>query len=68
KPPRYRTQSEIKEIKNLCDLYYSNPPVNFDEIKNARLHAIYVIDIDKGLVRETDPNTYLERMQMICEW
>ena len=65
KPPRYRTRKEIKEIKALCDLYYSNPPVSVEEIRNARIHAVYILDIDRGIVRETDPNTYLERSQQI---
>jgi hypothetical protein len=68
KPPRYRTMGEIKEIKSLCDLYYSNPPVSLEEIRNARVHAIYILDVDKGIVKETDPNTYLERSQQFCEW
>lgn len=65
KPPRHRTMREIKEIKTLCDLYYSNPPVSMEEIKNARIHAVYILDVDGGIVRETDPNTYLERAQRI---
>lgn len=68
KPPRCRSAGEIKEIKALCDLYYSNPPVSVEEIRNARLHAVYIIDVDKGVVKETDPNTYLERTCQICEW
>ena len=61
KPPRYRTDEEIKEIKALCDLYYSNPPVSIEEIRNARLHAIYILDVDKAEVTETDPNDYFEK-------
>ena len=68
KPPRYRTANEIKEIKDLCDLYYSNPPVSLDDIRNARLHAVYIIDVDSGIVRETDPNTYIERTQQTFAW
>ena len=68
KPPRYRTSNEIREIKNLCDLYYKNPPVSFEDIRNARLHAIYIIDVDNGVVKETDPNTYLERIQQALIW
>ena len=68
KPPRYRTPAEIREIKALCDLYYSNPPVGVEEIRNARLHAIYIVDVDRGIVKETDPNTYLEKIQHVCEW
>ena len=60
KPPKSRTPEELKEIKSLCDLYYRNPPVSLDEIRNAHLHAIYIIDVDKGRIQEMDPNTYTE--------
>jgi hypothetical protein len=59
KPPRYRTDKEVREIKQLCDLYYSNPPVSPSEIKNARLHAIYLLDVEKGAVQEVDPEDYV---------
>ncbi|MEM2914496.1 MAG: hypothetical protein QXH91_03730 [Candidatus Bathyarchaeia archaeon] len=65
KPPRDRQMGEIKEIKALCDLHYSNPPVSLDEIKNARIHAVYILDVDEGTVKETDPITYVEKAQPI---
>ncbi|MEM2321080.1 MAG: hypothetical protein QXS79_04270 [Candidatus Bathyarchaeia archaeon] len=68
KPPKYRTSNEIREIKALCDLYYSNPPVSIEEIRNARLHAVYIIDVDKCAVKETDPNTYIEKTLHAYEW
>jgi len=61
KPPRYRTDEETKVIKKLCDSYYRNPPVTFDEIKNARIHTIYITDVDDGEIKETDPVDYVER-------
>ncbi|MEM2936347.1 MAG: hypothetical protein QW231_04125 [Candidatus Bathyarchaeia archaeon] len=61
KPPRYRTMEEIQEIKGRCDLYYKNPPVTLEEIRNARLHTIYIIDVDEGTVQETDPSAYMEK-------
>ena len=60
RPPRDRTSEELREIKSRCDLYYKNPPVSFDEIRNARLHAVYVIDVDGVTVQEVDPSTYVE--------
>jgi len=63
KPPRYRTEDEILEIKGLCDLYYKNPPVSLEEIKNARLHTIYIVDVDRAEVRETDPMDYAEKSE-----
>ena len=61
KPPRARTKKELKYLKTLCDLYYKNPPVSLDEIRNARIHTIYIIDVDRTAVREVDPVTYLEK-------
>jgi len=59
KPPRFRTQEEVAAIKRLCDLYYTSPPVTFEEIRNARLHSIYAIDVDNLSVREWDVNEYM---------
>ncbi len=60
-PPRYRTEESIQEIKRLCDIYYKNPPVSIEEIKNGRVHTVYVLDIDEGVVWETDPSDYAEK-------
>lgn len=59
KPPRKRTNEEINEIKNLCDKYYRNPPVAVEEIRNARIQDIYLIDVDRTRVQEIDPETYV---------
>lgn len=61
KPPRRRTQNEISRIKELIDRYYQNPPVTEEEILNARIHDIYLIDVDRLRVQEIDPETYMER-------
>lgn len=58
KLPRDRTAQDFKNIKNLCDQYYTNPPVTLDEVKNARLHSIYLIDVDNASTQEIDPETY----------
>jgi len=58
-PPRQRALEDLKAMKNLCDLYYQNPPVSLEEVKNARLHVIYIIDVDNGTVQEVDPETYV---------
>jgi hypothetical protein len=60
KPPRLRTPAEIYRVKKLCDNYYSQPPVGFDEIQNARLHSIYIIDVDNATVEQIDPEAYME--------
>jgi hypothetical protein len=61
KPPRDRTVEDLKYLKTLCDLYYRNPPVSFDEIRNARIHTIYIINVDEVATREVDPTTYLKK-------
>jgi len=61
KPPRFRTDEEIAAIKRLCDLYYTSPPVTLEEIRNARLHSIYAIDVDKVSVREWEVNEYMDK-------
>jgi len=61
KPPRNREDWEILQIKKLCDAYYQKPPVTFEEIKNARIHEIYIIDVDHAKVQEIDPEAYLKR-------
>ena len=61
KPPRRRTPAEVERVKKLCDLYYNNPPVSEEEILNARIHEIYLIDVDRGKVLEIDPEAYMKR-------
>jgi hypothetical protein len=60
-PPRKRTLQDITQIKTLCDKYYNNPPVTEECIKNARIQAIYIIDVDRLTVREMDPEAYMKR-------
>ncbi len=59
KPPRFRTEEEVMYIKSLCDQYYTNPPVSLEEIRNARLHSIYVVDVDNVSIREWEVNEYM---------
>jgi hypothetical protein len=61
KPPRRRTAEEIEAIKKLCDRYYQNPPVTEEEIQNARIQEIYIIDVDQAKVQEIDPEAYMKR-------
>ena len=61
KPPRNRTDQEIEQIKNLCDAFYHKPPVTTEEIRNARIEGIYIIDVDRVKVAEIDPEAYLKR-------
>ena len=59
--PRRRTVIDVEHIKALCDWYYQKPPVTEEEIRNARIHEIYVIDVDRVRVQEMDPESYMKR-------
>jgi len=59
-PPHAREQEEIQKVKGICDRFYKNPPIELDDILNARLHSIYLINIDKGFAKELDPQGYVE--------
>lgn len=60
KPPSDRKMEDVQRIKNLVDRFYKNPPIEIDDILNARLHSIYLINIDKGFAKQLDPYTYLD--------
>ena len=64
KPPRFRTDDEISTIKGLCDLYYTSPAVSVEEIRNARLHSIYTLDVDSASVQEWEVNEYLGKSSL----
>lgn len=67
KPPSERSANELKKIKTLCDRFYKNPPIDSDDILNARLHSIYLINIDKGFAKQLDPCSYLELTDRLQE-
>jgi len=67
KPPSERSPNELKKIKTLCDRFYKNPPIDSDDILNARLHSIYLINIDKGFAKQLDPCSYLELTDRLQE-
>lgn len=62
RPPRDRTAAEVREVKALCDRHYSNPPIAEEEILNAHVHMVYIINIDAGRVVEMDIDSYLEKV------
>ncbi|MGI9567843.1 MAG: hypothetical protein ACR2LL_12635 [Nitrosopumilus sp.] len=59
-PPHARKKKEVMKIKELCDRYYKNPPIEYDDILNAHIHSIYLINIDKGFAKELDPQGYVD--------
>jgi hypothetical protein len=67
KPPIKRTPAEIQKIKDLCDRFYKSPPIEPDDILNARLHSVYLINIDKCFAKQLDPYAYLELTEKLQE-
>lgn len=58
-PADSRTAAEAGEVKALTDIYYSRPPISIPEIMRARVHTIFIIDVDSGTTDELDPEAYL---------
>ena len=59
-PPNARKKNDVDNVKKLCDRYYKNPSIKYDDILNAHLHSIYLINIDGGLSKEIDPQGYID--------
>lgn len=66
-PPSLRPEEDIKKIKAGCDRFYKNPPIEYDEILNAKLDSIYLINIDKGFAKEIDPVSYYKLTASLLE-
>lgn len=67
RPLRERTSEEAAEIKALTDVHYKKPPVMLDELMRARLHSVFVVDVDSATTREIDPESYLETASAFVE-
>jgi len=66
-PPHSRRKEDVMKLKNLCDRFYKNPKIKFDDIQNAHIHSIYLINTDKGFAKELDPEAYLQMTKNIIE-
>jgi hypothetical protein len=63
-PARYRSEAEMLTVKRYCDMYYSNPQVSQEEILNAHIHSVMVIDVDQKRLSEIDPVEYIDRADL----
>ncbi|MDB3956285.1 hypothetical protein N9385_01265 [Candidatus Nitrosopelagicus sp.] len=59
-PPNVRKPEDVMKLKKLCDRFYKNPQIKLEDIQNAHIHSIYLINTDKGFAKEMDPETYLQ--------
>jgi hypothetical protein len=60
KPPRFRSIDEAAAIKKLTDPYYNKPAISIQELLYARIHSVFIVDVDNASTREIDPETYLQ--------
>jgi len=68
KPPRVRSPVEAAGIKALTDVRYNKPPISIDELVQARVHAIFLIDVDSASTQEIDPETYVASASGLLSW
>jgi len=58
-PPRARSMAEASAIKALTDIRYNKPAISVDELMQARVHMIFLIDVDSATTKEIDPESYV---------
>jgi hypothetical protein len=68
KPPRNRIREEAEEIKAVTDVRYNNPPISIDELMQARLHMVFLIDVDTARTQELDPDAYVRTALVLLDW
>jgi len=67
RPPRDRAREEAEKIKALTDVTYNRPAISFDELLQARLHIIFLIDVDSASTQEIDPDTYFRTASVLLD-
>ena len=67
KPPRARKAGEAAAMKALTDAVYNNPPISIEELMQARVHSVFVIDVDSAETREVDPESYREEASAFAD-
>lgn len=68
KPPRTRTREEAGEIKALTDVRYNKPEISIEDFMQAKLHMVFLIDVDSGTTQEVDPDSYVRAASALLDW
>ncbi len=58
--PEERRNDKIAELKGICDAYYRNPPISYEQIKNAVVDFIFIIDPINSTVTKKSTKDYIE--------
>ena len=66
-PPNTRKPEDIEKLKKFCDRFYKNPQIKLDDIQNAHIHSVYLINTDKGFAKEMDPESYIQMTKQLIE-
>ena len=66
-PPNTRKPEDVEKLKKLCDRFYKNPQIELDDIQNAHIHSVYLINTDKGFAKEMDPELNLQMTKQLIE-
>ena len=66
-PPNTRKPEDIEKLKKLCDRFYKNPQIKLNDIQNAHIHSVYLINTDKGFAKEMDPKLYLQMTKQLMK-
>ncbi len=67
KPPRARNLEEAERIKTLTDVRYNKPPISIEELMHARVHMVFLIDVDSASTTELDPETYVTNASALLD-
>jgi len=66
-PPNARNLNEIQKLKKLSDRFYKNPQIKLNDIQNAHIHSVYLINTDKGFAKEMNPESYLDMTRNLMD-
>lgn len=66
-PPASRNLDDVTKLKRLCDRFYKNPQIKLDDIQNAQIHSIYLINTDKGFAKQMEPELYIQMTKQLIE-
>jgi len=66
-PPNSRNLDDVKKLKELCDRFYKNPKIDLEDIQNAHIHSVYLINTDKGFAKELEPQLYLQMTKQLMK-
>lgn len=67
RPPRDRAREEAEKIKALTDVTYNRPAISVEELLQARLHMIFLLDVDSASTQEIDPDTYFRTTSVLLD-